>query len=458
MTKGPCLFCVGCLLIVPCSAASAGVVSEVDARVAILAPQSGSGPIDQKISALQTRIKGAREPQSFLVQLGWAFVAKARISSDPGFYTMADLCAQEAGQQVADDADALLLRGHVAHAMHRFAEVESVARKLTAQTEPRWESFALLGDGLMEQGKLAEAIDAYQRMIDIRPCLQTYARVAHVRWLKGDLKGAEELMMKAVAAGSARDPEPAAWALTRLANYQLQSANLDRARRSAKRAIELVPNYPPALLVQAKLLSNKGKHSEALPLLQRAVMQSPLPEFQWALADVAHAAGDDDLAITTEKALRAHGKTEDARSLALFLATRRETPALAFELAKTELNYRRDVFTYDAVAWVALAAGNAAEAQANIERALAEGTSDARLFYHAGKIALANGNEKSAAQWFERTKLIQQTLLPSERVDFRQEQARLAESTGRQSIFSANKQTARVGHNLEITHDSSTIR
>jgi len=48
-------------------------------------------------------------------------------------------------------------------------------------------------------------------MIDIRPCLQTYARVAHVRWLKGDLDGAIELMEQAVKAGSTREPEPAAW-------------------------------------------------------------------------------------------------------------------------------------------------------------------------------------------------------------------------------------------------------
>ena len=77
----------------------------------------------------------------------------------------------------------------------------------------------------MEQGKLGEAIEAYQRMIDIRPCLQTYARVAHIRWLKGDLEGAAELMTIAVEESSERDPEPAAWAYTRLGTYQLQAGN-----------------------------------------------------------------------------------------------------------------------------------------------------------------------------------------------------------------------------------------
>ena len=50
--------------------------------------------------------------------------------------------------------------------------------------------------------RLAEATDAYQRMIDLRPDLHSYARGAHIRWLKGDLTGAVELMELAVSASS----------------------------------------------------------------------------------------------------------------------------------------------------------------------------------------------------------------------------------------------------------------
>ena len=64
--------------------------------------------------------------------------------------------------------------------------------------------YGLLGDALMEQGRLAEAVAAYQRMVDLRPDLQSYSRVAHIRWLKGDLDGAIE-----VARLAARCREPA---------------------------------------------------------------------------------------------------------------------------------------------------------------------------------------------------------------------------------------------------------
>ena len=407
----------------------------IDLLPAILAPISSRTSLDNKIAKLQAKVKTTRQAQATIVQLGWAFVAKARVTSDPGFYKLAELCAQAADSEVADDSDAMLLRGHIAHALHRFSEAEVIGRKLTSGTRPRWESFALLGDGLMEQGKLGQAIEAYQRMIDIRPCLQTYARVAHIRWLKGDLEGAAELMTTAVEESSERDPEPAAWAYTRLATYQLQAGNAADAARSLNRATDFLPEYPGALLIRAKLLVSNNKCADALPVLERAIQQSPLPEYQWMLADTAQIAGEKELAAKTEGAIRMHGKSEDSRSFSLFLASRHENTKLALELAQDELNTRRDVFTYDAVAWAALASGDAAQAQKNIAHALSEGTVDARLFYHAARIALANGEKKIAAEWFAKAVPLKQMLLPSEQADLRAQLSRLPRSS---AIFPAS--------------------
>ena len=50
--------------------------------------------------------------------------------------------------------------------------------------------YGLLGDALMEQGRLTEAAAAYQRMVDLKPFYQSYTRAAHARWMRGDLDGA----------------------------------------------------------------------------------------------------------------------------------------------------------------------------------------------------------------------------------------------------------------------------
>ncbi|MEP6602392.1 MAG: tetratricopeptide repeat protein [Spartobacteria bacterium] len=406
------------------AAAPVEAAAAIDARSIILAPQSGDGKVDQEIGQLQGKIRSAKDPNPFIVRLGWAFVAKARLTSDPGYYKLAEQCSQLAGEE----SDSLLLRGHIFHALHRFSEAESVARKLTSDPVPRWENYALLGDALMEQGKLSDAIGVYQRMIDIRPCLQTYARVAHVRWLKGDVIGAEELMKTAVSAGNSRDPEPGAWAYSRLAFYQLQSGNSAGASRSIARALEFVKDFPAALFLQGKIDIVNGAAEKAVQALTTAATQSPLPDYQWALADAARLSGNAELAAKTEAEILSHGAIEDPRSYALFLANRNEKPELALQFAQDELTNRRDVFTYDALAWAELAAGNKSEAKQNMQRALAEGTADARLFYHAGKIAAAFGDNAQARKWFTRAVAIQQMLLPSERADLTQQVATLSSS------------------------------
>jgi tetratricopeptide (TPR) repeat protein len=406
----------------PAVSAAAGAV---DLPALVLTAQPGNMPIDHEIARLQERIRRAHERAPLIIQLGWAFVSKARITGDPGYYKIAEQCSQLGGH----DSDALLLQGHISHALHHFSAAEATARELTADKIPRWQTYALLGDALMEQGKLVEAVDAYQRMIDIRPCLQTYARVAHLRWLKGDLAGAEELMIEAVEAGSSRDPEPAAWAYTRLALYQFQAGETKAAAWSLERASEFVKDYPAALFLRSKIEIAAGDPAKAMESLRVATDQTPLPEYQWALADAAGLAGNSELAAKTEEVIRQHGASEDPRSFALFLATRRAPGQTALRLAEEELSNRRDVFTYDAVAWAAFAAGETAKAKENIQRALAEGTVDARLFYHAGKIAAAAGEKKSAARWFQRTATVQRMLLPSESADLQHESALVSSSS-----------------------------
>src|SRR5260221_809883 len=86
-------------------------------------------------------------------------------------------------------------------------------------------------------------------MINLRPDLQSYTRVANIRWLKGDLQGATEVMQMAVTAGSPREAEPTAWAYTRLGIYELQSDNIEAAAKSAGIAVQFADNYAAALLL-----------------------------------------------------------------------------------------------------------------------------------------------------------------------------------------------------------------
>src|SRR5262249_47661397 len=154
-----------------------------------------------KIAGAQQRVRASDVSSHSLEQLGWLFVAKARVGFDPGFYKLAEQCALCIEGRSGRSPEALLLQGHVLHNLHKFKEAEPIAQELVVRRGLPCD-FGLLGDVLMEQGKLDNALAAYQRMLDLRPDLHSYARGAHLRWLKGDVEGAIELMSLASSAAS----------------------------------------------------------------------------------------------------------------------------------------------------------------------------------------------------------------------------------------------------------------
>src|SRR6476620_12687553 len=182
-------------------AGSAAPPSSSVACQAALAPGGGAQPIDRTIADLQERARQSPWKRDALEQLGYQFVARARAVNEVGDYTLAERCATCLEEQQPGDPGALLLRGHALHQLHRFQEAEAIARTLVSRREFVLD-YALLGDALMEQGRLGEAADAYQKMIDLKPFYQSYTRAAHLRWLKGDLDGAEELIQKAIGSAS----------------------------------------------------------------------------------------------------------------------------------------------------------------------------------------------------------------------------------------------------------------
>src|SRR5262245_24970970 len=366
---------------------------------------------DTEITKLQEDLREQRAPARAAEQLGYRFISKARVTNDAGYYTVAEQAATCLESIQPSDPAALLLRGHVLHQMHRFREAEAIARRLVTLREFVLD-FGLLGDVLMEQGRLAEAADAYQKMMDLKPFYQSYVRAAHLRWLKGDLDGAIKLMTAAVKSASPRDPESVAWAYVRLATYHLQRGQFVEAERMISSSLTFVPDYAAALLVRGRIQLAQNKRAEAVASLEKAARLNPLPEYNWTLADALRSVNRIDDAISIEQTLLADGG--DPRTVALYLSTRQTNVEKAVDLARAELEKRSDVFTLDALAWALARAGRIEEASTVMSRALAEGTMDGRLFLHAAAIAAAAGHPNDAARWARKARTIRFTLLPSE--------------------------------------------
>jgi tetratricopeptide (TPR) repeat protein len=402
----------------PASNENKGNVSsrDITPRAIALAPHKGDDEIDREIKRLQDEVRSNPDRADSMKRLGWAFIAKARLSYDPGYYKLGEQCALCIRSKNDDDPDALLLQGHILQSLHKFKDAEPIARKLVMIRNEAFD-YGLLGDILMEQGRLTEAVAAYQTMIDLKPDLQSYTRIAHLRWLKGDLDGSIEVMRMAVTSGNPHDAEPTAWAYTRLGIYELQAGDPEIATESAEIAFQFAPNYAAALLLRGRILLAQGKAEEAIESLQHAATLTRLPEYEWTLADALREAGHPQAAEEVEHSLIRDGAMNDPRTFSLYLATRGQQVQKALHLAQDELNTRADVFTIDALAWALNANGRVPEALEYSKKALTEGTQDARLFYHAGRIAFAAGDYADAEKSFVLADRIKQMLMPSERDD-----------------------------------------
>lgn len=404
------------LLLLAAAAANAATASKASewAEAMVLTPMGGSAPEDQEIARWQQRAGAAGAKPEAFEQLGWSLVAKARRTLDPGYHKLAEQTAEAMEARFGVSPESRLLRGHALHNLHRFRETEVVARALVAERGLAVD-LALLSDALVEQGKVDEAVELLQRLVNLKPGPEAFSRIAQVRWLKGDLPGAIAAMETAQRAVGVRGAEIAAWMQVRLAGFYLQAGRAAASFAVAEAASERLPDYAPALLAQGRALVALGRGTEAIEPLRRAAELNPLPEYQWWLADVVRANGQPEAAEKVETALRQRGELGDPRTYALFLATRGEQSALAVRLAREELAERTDAHTQDALAWALAASGELEAAETAMRTALAGGTRDARLFFHAGEIALARGQTAVAREYFERASPMAVMLTPSER-------------------------------------------
>jgi tetratricopeptide (TPR) repeat protein len=89
------------------------------------------------------------------------------------------------------------------------------------------------------------------------------------------------------------------------------------------------------------------------------------------------------------------------RELALFYADHEIKLHESLELARRELEVRRDVYTQDVLAWSLYKNGKLKEASATMDKALSAGTRDAILYFHAGLIHRDLGDVDPAREYFD---------------------------------------------------------
>jgi tetratricopeptide (TPR) repeat protein len=331
-------------------------------------------------------------------------------------------------------------------AEHQFDEAYTWAQKALAVGSGNPSPWAIAGDALADMGEYQKAAEAYSRLTLVygsedeqqAVSYQRDSRKSYLRLIAGDAQGAIELMQGAVQTATEMHmpAENIAWSDYQLGEEYFQAGDIAHAEHAYLASLQLYAGYYRALAGLAKVRSAQGNYREAAALYDKAIAAVPYPEYAAALGDVYRALGESDKAQKEFELVEFIGHLSEInqqihnRDLALFYADHGIKLDQAVVLARRELEVRRDVYTWDVLAWVLFKHGESKDAAAAISHALAQGTRDAQLFFHAGMIYADLGDPVRAQQFLQQALTINPRFHPIYAETARQTLAKLTTKTG----------------------------
>ncbi len=375
---------------------------------ALDAALGGDGQIDTNQLIVFWRERVERDPRDYLSMtfLGQTFLRKARESGDTGNFARAEAALQSALAINPNYENTLAYMAVLRHTQHNFTDALDLATRAYTADPRQLQAQATIGDAQLELGRYAEAAATYQELAVKAPGPASGSRLARLAWLQGQpdeaVRLARQTLTEAQQLGF--QGESLAWYHYQLGEMLFNTGRYDEAAQQYGSAGDSFPNYYLAFAGVGKARAAQGRYPEAITSYERAVAIVPQPDLLAALGDLYALVGRDADAERQYETVEFIGKLEALnqviynRQLVLFRANHDRLVAAAVETAQQEYAVRQDIYGADALAWALFKAGRYDEAAAMSTRALALGTRDALLFYHAGMIAAQRGDRDRARQ------------------------------------------------------------
>jgi tetratricopeptide (TPR) repeat protein len=350
-----------------------------------------------------------RDPEDFVSAQNLALVlyTRGRLTGSADDYAAAQNAVEQGLRAYPGDIGGRTMKALLQYTLHDFAGALATAAAVHDEDATALGALATVGDSQLELGQYDAAAATYDGLAAAQPGAAVTARLARLASLRGDDGGAASLAARATTEARTEGSEgPALAFYPYLEGYlAFQAGRLDDAVAADRVALAAWPGSHLAHEALAKALAAKGELDEAIAEYEKAIAIVPQPEYLAGLGDLQRLAGRGDLAAQQDATVRAIAGLQASlynRQLVLFDVNHGENLAEALRLAENELTTRRDVYGWDADAWALLANGRASDADEAMRHALALGTHDSLLDYHAGMIAKAVGDPARAATLLER--------------------------------------------------------
>jgi tetratricopeptide (TPR) repeat protein len=365
---------------------------------------SGTAEVERLIRDFERDVQAHPNSTGFSF-LGGLYLQRARLTGDVATFEQARTAIAAALAMAPTDEDTLGREATLRYTTHDFPGALQTANQLLAIDSQAYGAMAVKGDAEVELGDYRAADATYGALARAVP--ETAAvdvRRSHLAFLEGRDDDAWHLAVAAEREAVEAGVFGAALAFYRMAPAQLAFDRGDYAlaERWYRSALDAAPDYHAAIAMLAKVRAARGHVDDAIRLYERAVAIVPQPDYLEALGDLYALRGDH------ARAEQEYGTVELIGTLArinrqvynrlvvTFDADHDRNVADAVGMAGAELAVRKDLYGWDADAWALLKAGRVADARTASDHAIALGTHDPKLLYHAGMIAKAQGDRARA--------------------------------------------------------------
>ncbi len=395
------LFYVLLVFVLVCSALAAVVLSHfasvrADSKI-VLDPKS----VDGQIQRLTQSIASDPKKVSSYVSLSQAYLQKVRETADASYYQKINDLIDTAENIDPNDANIPRMRASVMLGRHKFKEAHTFALRAIKLAPDSNINYGLLGDSQIELGQYKEATVSFQKMVDLRPDYSSYIRIAYIRELYGDTKGAKDALQSAIGFGSSFK-ESIAFAYVELGKLEMRD-NIPTALRDFNYALEIMPDYPPALEGLGKIAFFKGDNKNAETYFKKAFTKLAVVQYATDLGDLYIQEADAlkakqyyalaELAFMTSVQSGVDTDLEES----LFLSDHDADLPKALAQARRAYVDRPSVYAADYLSWALYKNGETEEAAKYTKEALRLGEVDPLVLFHQGLIALKN-KDKVAGQ------------------------------------------------------------
>jgi len=363
-------------------------------------------PVEHAITVFQDKLKKNPSDAVSYTMLGELYMRQARETGDATGYQRAQASLNEALNLLPGYSPAESSLASAYYAQHNFEQALELAQAVYDGNPKNTSALVLVADAQLALGNYSQAETLYTELIDKNATPPVLARVAALEETKGKPDEALDLISRAAAQAlhSGGTRESVAWYVLRVGDVYFNRGDIKQAGNYYEAALRVFDNYHLALAGLGKVSAAEGKYDAAITYYQRAIDIIPQPDFLAALGDIYTVTGQPKRAKIQYDTVEYIGKLAALnkqiynRQLANFYSDHDLHTQEALKLALAELKTRKDVFGYDAAAWAEYKNGDYKAAQTYIVEAMALGTQDARLYYHAGMIAFALGNKSEARQ------------------------------------------------------------